>query len=83
MWKSGIFVRITHPLSIIAIIDDHDWRDALAVIIKDSDMLTLMQTAEIFLIMVYAEPFVNIATGNYCVVVDEIAFELMGHPIIL
>ena len=58
--------------------DDLGCGGALAVLMKDAIMPTLMQTVERTPVLVHAGPFANIATGNSSVVADEIALKLVG-----
>jgi len=58
--------------------DDLGCGGALAVLMKDAIMPTLMQTAERTPVLVHAGPFANIATGNSSVIADEIALKLVG-----
>uniref|UniRef100_A0A7S2VHP3 formate--tetrahydrofolate ligase n=1 Tax=Entomoneis paludosa TaxID=265537 RepID=A0A7S2VHP3_9STRA len=58
--------------------DDLGCGGALAVLMKDALMPTLMQTVERTPVLVHAGPFANIATGNSSVVADEIALKLVG-----
>jgi len=51
---------------------------ALAVLMKDALMPTLMQTLEGTPAMVHAGPFANIAHGNSSVIADQIALRLVG-----
>ena len=51
---------------------------ALAVLMKDATMPTLMQTLEGTPAMVHAGPFANIAHGNSSVIADQIALRLVG-----
>jgi len=51
---------------------------ALAVLMKDAAMPTLMQTLEGTPAMVHAGPFANIAHGNSSVIADQIALRLVG-----
>jgi formyltetrahydrofolate synthetase len=59
--------------------DDLGCGGALAVLMKDAIMPTLMQTVERTPVLVHAGPFANIATGNSSVVADEIALKLVGE----
>ena len=58
--------------------DDLGCGGALAVLMKDAIMPTLMQTVERTPVLVHAGPFANIATGNSSIVADEIALKLVG-----
>jgi formyltetrahydrofolate synthetase len=58
--------------------DDLGCGGALAVLMKDAVMPTLMQTIERTPVLVHAGPFANIATGNSSVIADEIALKLVG-----
>ena len=58
--------------------DDLGCGGALAVLMKDALMPTLMQTVERTPVLVHAGPFANIATGNSSIVADEIALKLVG-----
>jgi len=51
---------------------------ALAVLMKDAAMPTLMQTLEGTPAMVHAGPFANIAHGNSSVIADQIGLRLVG-----
>mmetsp|Transcript_20033 Transcript_20033/g.36370 ORF Transcript_20033/g.36370 Transcript_20033/m.36370 type:complete len:653 (-) Transcript_20033:155-2113(-) len=58
--------------------DDLGCGGALAVLMKDAIMPTLMQTVERTPVLVHAGPFANIATGNSSIVADELALKLVG-----
>jgi len=58
--------------------DDLGVGGALAVLMKDAIMPTLMQTVERTPVLVHAGPFANIATGNSSIIADEIALKLVG-----
>lgn len=58
--------------------DDLGCGGALAVLMKDAIMPTMMQTVERTPVFVHAGPFANIATGNSSVIADEIALKLVG-----
>jgi formate--tetrahydrofolate ligase len=58
--------------------DDLGCGGALAVLMKDALLPTLMQTIERTPVLVHAGPFANIATGNSSIVADEIALKLVG-----
>ena len=51
---------------------------ALAVLMKDTIMPTLMQTLEGTPVFVHAGPFANIAHGNSSIIADQIALKLVG-----
>ncbi len=51
---------------------------ALAVLMKDATMPTLLQTLEGTPAMVHAGPFANIAHGNSSVIADQLALRLVG-----
>lgn len=51
---------------------------ALAVLMKDTIMPTLMQTLQGTPVFVHAGPFANIAHGNSSIVADQIALKLVG-----
>jgi len=59
--------------------DDLGVAGALAVLMKDAIMPTLMQTAEGTPVMVHAGPFANIAHGNSSVIADQLALKLVGE----
>jgi len=59
--------------------DDLGVGGALAVLMKDAIMPTLMQTVEHTPVMVHAGPFANIAHGNSSIVADQIALKLVGE----
>jgi len=59
--------------------DDLGCGGALAVLMKDALMPTLMQSVERTPVLVHAGPFANIATGNSSIVADEIALKLVGE----
>ena len=59
--------------------DDLGVGGALAVLMKDSILPTLMQTLEGTPAFVHAGPFANIAHGNSSIVADQIALKLVGH----
>jgi len=52
---------------------------ALAVLMKDAVMPTLMQTVERTPVLVHAGPFANIAVGNSSIIADGIALKLVGE----
>ncbi|MBW7883930.1 MAG: formate--tetrahydrofolate ligase [Caldilineaceae bacterium] len=52
---------------------------ALAVLMKDAIMPTLMQSLEGTPALVHAGPFANIAHGNSSIVADQIALKLVGE----
>lgn len=52
---------------------------ALAVLMKDTIMPTLMQTLENTPVFVHAGPFANIAHGNSSIIADQIALKLVGE----
>jgi len=58
--------------------DDLGVSGALAVLMKDAIMPTLMQTVEGTPVFVHAGPFANIAHGNSSIVADQIALKLVG-----
>lgn len=58
--------------------DDLGVSGALAVLMKDAIMPTLMQTLEGTPALVHAGPFANIAHGNNSVVADKLALKLVG-----
>jgi formyltetrahydrofolate synthetase len=58
--------------------DDLGCGGALAVLMKDALMPTLMQTVERTPVLVHAGPFANIATGNSSVVADIMGLQLVG-----
>ena len=58
--------------------DDLGVGGALAVLMRDAIMPTLMQTVEKTPVMVHAGPFANIAHGNSSIVADQIALKLVG-----
>ena len=58
--------------------DDIGASGALAVLMKDAIMPTLMQTLEGTPAFVHAGPFANIAHGNSSIVADQIALKLVG-----
>jgi len=58
--------------------DDMGAAGALAVLMKDAIMPTLMQTLEGTPAFVHAGPFANIAHGNSSIVSDQIALKLVG-----
>lgn len=59
--------------------DDYGVAGALAVLMKDTIMPTLMQTLEETPVFVHAGPFANIAHGNSSIVADKIALKLVGE----
>ncbi len=59
--------------------DDLGVGGALAVIMKDAIMPTLMQTLEGTPVFVHAGPFGNIAHGNSSILADMIALRLVGR----
>jgi formyltetrahydrofolate synthetase len=58
--------------------DDLGVGGALAVLMKDAIMPTLMQTLEGTPAFVHAGPFANIAHGNSSIIADQIALKLVG-----
>ena len=58
--------------------DDLGVGGALAVLMKDALMPTLMQTIEGTPVLVHAGPFANIAHGNSSVVADQVGLKLVG-----
>jgi formyltetrahydrofolate synthetase len=59
--------------------DDLGLGGALAVLMKDAIMPTLMQTLEGTPAFVHAGPFANIAHGNSSILADAIALKLVGR----
>ncbi len=59
--------------------DDLGVGGALAVLMKDAIMPTLMQTIEGTPAFVHAGPFANIAHGNSSILADQIALKLVGR----
>ncbi|KAL7545750.1 hypothetical protein ACHAWF_009101, partial [Thalassiosira exigua] len=59
--------------------DDLGCGGALAVLMKDALLPTLMQTAERTPVLVHAGPFANIAIGNSSIVADRLALKLVGE----
>jgi formyltetrahydrofolate synthetase len=59
--------------------DDYGVAGALAVLMKDAIMPTLMQTLEETPVFVHAGPFANIAHGNSSILADKIALKLVGE----
>lgn len=58
--------------------DDLGASGALAVLMKDALLPTLMQTLEGTPAFVHAGPFANIAHGNSSIIADQIALKLVG-----
>ncbi|OQR81494.1 formate--tetrahydrofolate ligase, partial [Thraustotheca clavata] len=58
--------------------DDLGVGGALAALMKDAIMPTLMQTVEQTPVLVHAGPFANIAHGNSSIIADQIALKLVG-----
>lgn len=58
--------------------DDLGCGGALAVLMKDALLPTLMQTVERTPVLVHAGPFANIAIGNSSIVADRLALKLAG-----
>lgn len=58
--------------------DDMGVSGALAVLMKDAIMPTLMQTVEGTPVFVHAGPFANIAHGNSSIIADQLALKLVG-----
>jgi formyltetrahydrofolate synthetase len=58
--------------------DDLGVSGALAVLMKDAVMPTLMQTVEGTPVFVHAGPFANIAHGNSSIIADQVALKLVG-----
>jgi formyltetrahydrofolate synthetase len=56
--------------------DDLGVSGALAVLMRDAIMPTLMQTIERTPVLVHAGPFANIAHGNSSIIADQIALRL-------
>jgi formate--tetrahydrofolate ligase len=54
---------------------------AMAVLMKDALMPTLMQTLENTPVLVHAGPFANIAHGNSSIVADQIALKLADYVV--
>jgi len=54
---------------------------AMAVLMKDAIMPTLMQTLEHTPVLVHAGPFANIAHGNSSIIADEIALRLAEYVV--
>jgi formyltetrahydrofolate synthetase len=54
---------------------------AMAVLLKDALMPTLMQTLEHTPVLVHAGPFANIAHGNSSIVADQIALRLADYVV--
>ena len=52
---------------------------ALAVLMKDAIMPTLLQTLEATPVFVHAGPFANIAHGNSSIIADQLALKLVGR----
>merc|ERR1719491_1622024 len=59
--------------------DDMGCGGALAVLMKDALLPTLMQTVERTPVLVHAGPFANIAIGNSSIVADRLALKLVGE----
>ena len=59
--------------------DDLGVSGALAVLMKDTVMPTLMQTVEGTPVFVHAGPFANIAHGNSSIIADKVALKLVGE----
>ena len=59
--------------------DDLGVTGALAVLMKDAIMPTLMQTVEGTPVFVHAGPFANIAHGNSSIIADKLALKLVGE----
>lgn len=59
--------------------DDLGVGGALAVLMKDAIMPTLMQTVEGTPVFVHAGPFANIAHGNSSIIADQLALKLVGE----
>jgi formyltetrahydrofolate synthetase len=66
--------RQGHPVTA----DDIGVSGALAVLMRDAIMPTLMQTLEGTPAFIHAGPFANIAHGNSSIVADQIALKLAG-----
>jgi formyltetrahydrofolate synthetase len=66
--------RAGHPVTA----DDIGVGGALAVLMRDAIMPTLMQTLEGTPAFIHAGPFANIAHGNSSIVADQIALKLAG-----
>jgi formate--tetrahydrofolate ligase len=66
--------RAGHPVTA----DDLGVAGALAVLMKDAVMPTLMQTLEGTPVLVHAGPFANIAHGNSSIIADRVALGLVG-----
>jgi formyltetrahydrofolate synthetase len=58
--------------------DDLGCGGALAVLMKDAIMPTLMQTVERTPVLVHAGPFANIAIGNSSIIADRIGLKTVG-----
>lgn len=59
--------------------DDVGCGGALAVLMKDALMPTLMQTVERTPVLVHAGPFANIAVGNSSIIADKIGLKAVGE----
>ena len=64
-----------HPITCL----DLGVSGAVAVLLKDCLMPTLMQTLEGTPVFVHAGPFANIAHGNSSIIADKIALKLVGE----
>ena len=58
--------------------DDLGCGGALAVLMKDAILPTLMQSAEATPVLVHAGPFANIATGNSSIIADIVGLNLVN-----
>ena len=58
--------------------DDIGCGGALAVLMKDAIMPTLMQTVERTPVLIHSGPFANIALGNSSIIADRIALKSVG-----
>mmetsp|Transcript_31842 Transcript_31842/g.109525 ORF Transcript_31842/g.109525 Transcript_31842/m.109525 type:complete len:1003 (+) Transcript_31842:39-3047(+) len=63
----------------VVTVDDLGCAGALAVLLKDALMPTMMQTLEATPVLVHGGPFANIAHGNSSVIADKTGLALVGQ----
>lgn len=77
--KLGAMVVAYSRAGVPVTADDLGCGGALAVLMKDAIMPTLMQTVERSPVLVHAGPFANIAVGNSSIIADKIALKAVGE----
>jgi len=76
--KLGAMVVAYSTKGVPVTADDLGCGGALAVLMKDAILPTLMQTVEQTPVLVHAGPFANIAVGNSSIMADRIALKAVG-----